>query len=105
MVGTGLSEACRPELDSGMAVHKDMVVMPYPALAMQLQPLFGSKLVVLDPANPDGAEIGIVQRLKTMNAQRNAKKALLALGALTLGLLFSAPRPKLILNEGAALYD
>lgn len=65
--------------------------MSDPALAPLLQPHFGSNLVVIDPANPDHAEIDMVQYLKTVNAEQNAKKALLALGTLALGLLIFAP--------------
>src|SRR6266699_2241325 len=53
IVGTGLTEACRQELNTGLAFHKNMVVMVYPEFAPQLQPYFGSSLVVIDPANPD----------------------------------------------------
>ena len=91
VVGAGLSEGCRQELNTGMALHKDMVVMSYPEFAAQLQPIFGSKLVVIDPANPMEAEISIVRHLKTIDAQQSAKKALFALGALALGLLILAP--------------
>jgi hypothetical protein len=91
VVGAGLTEACRQELDTGMVLRKNMIVMSYPAFASQLQPYFGSNLVVIDPANPDGAEIGIVRYLKTIDAQQNAKNALLALGTLALGLLILAP--------------
>src|ERR1022692_1701334 len=79
VVGAGLTEACRLELNAGMALHKHMIVMSYPALVPQLQPYFGPNLVEINPASPDGAEIGIVQHLKTINAQQNAKNALLAL--------------------------
>jgi hypothetical protein len=91
VVGAGLTEACRQELNTGMALHKNMIVMSYPAFAPQLQPYFAANLVVIDPANPDEAEIGIVRHLKTVNAKQNAKKALLALGTLALGLLILTP--------------
>src|SRR5258708_39187662 len=91
VVGAGLTEACRQKLTTGMALRKNMIVMAYPAFASHLQPYFASNLVVIDPVNPDGAEIGIVQYLKTINAQQNAKQALLALGTLALGLLILAP--------------
>jgi hypothetical protein len=91
IVGAGLAEACRQELNAGIALHKNMIVMTYPASAPELQPYFGSNLVVIDPANPGGAEVGIVQHLKTIDAQQSAKKALLALGTLALGLLILAP--------------
>ncbi len=91
VVGAGLSEACRQELNTDMVLRKNMIVMSYPASAPELQPYFGSNLVVIDPANPGGAEIGIVQYLKNIDAQQNAKNALLALGTLALGLLILAP--------------
>jgi hypothetical protein len=91
VVGSGLTEACRQELNAGAALRKSMIVMTYPESAPQLQPHFGPNLVVIDPANADTAEIGIVQHLRTINAQQNAKTALLALGTLALGLLLLAP--------------
>jgi hypothetical protein len=90
-VGNALSEACRRELNTGLTLRKNMIVMAYPHLAPQLQPYFGQSLVVIDPANPDQSESGIVQHLKQVDAQQNAKKALLALGTLALGLLILAP--------------
>ena len=39
VVGTGLTEACRQELNTGLALHKNMIVMSYPAFAPQLQAL------------------------------------------------------------------
>ncbi len=90
VVGAGVTEACRQELNAGIKSHKNMIVMTYPASASELQPYF-SNLVVIDPANPGGAEVGIVQYLKTIDAQQSAKKALLALGTLALGLLILAP--------------
>lgn len=91
VVGTGLTEACRQELNTGLALHKNMIVMSYPEFAPQLQAYFGSNLVVIDPANPDRAELGIVQYLKALDAQQSAKAALLALGTLALGWLLLAP--------------
>jgi hypothetical protein len=89
VVGAGLAEACRQELNTGMTLHKDMIIMSYPEFAQQLQPYFAN-LVVIDPAYPGEAEIGIVGHLKAIDAQQNAKKALLALGTLALGLLIFA---------------
>jgi hypothetical protein len=91
VVGAGLTEACRQELNTGMTIHKNMIVMSYSEFAQQLQPYFGSNLVVIDPTNPGDAEIGIVRHLKSIDAQQTAKKALLALGTLALGLLILAP--------------
>jgi hypothetical protein len=91
VVGTGLSEACRQELDAGMTLRKHMIVMSYPWLAPQFQPHFGSNLVVIDPLDPGEAESLVVRHLKSINAQKSAKTALLALSTLALGLLILAP--------------
>ena len=90
VVGTGLTEACRQELNAGITLHKNMIVMAYSEFASQLQPYF-KNLVVIDPANPGDAETGIVRYLTTLNAQQSTKNALLALGTLALGLLILAP--------------
>ena len=90
-IGNGLSEACRQELNTGMTLGKHMIVMSYPHLAAQLLPYFGPNLVVIDPVKPYESEFGIVQHLKQIDAQQNAKNALLALGTLALGLLILAP--------------
>jgi hypothetical protein len=79
-IGNGLSEACRQELNTGMTLRKNMIVMCYPHLTAQLQPHLGSSLVVIDPSNPDQSEFGIVQHL--------------ALGTLVLGLVILAPAEK-----------
>jgi hypothetical protein len=91
VVGSGLTEACRQELNTGIALDKTAIVIADPEFAPQLQSYFGPNLVVIDPANPDRAELGIVQHLKAVDAGQNAKKALLALGTLALGLLIFAP--------------
>jgi hypothetical protein len=91
VVGTGLTEACRQELNTGLALHKNMIVMAYPTFESLLRPSFGASLVVIDPGNPGGAETFIVQHLTTIHAQQGAKTALLALGTLALGLLILAP--------------
>jgi len=91
VIGTGLSEACRQELNTGLSLGKDMIVMSNPAFVSLLQPSFGANLVVIDPANPDAAEAGIVRYLQGIHAQQNAKKALLFLGTLALGLLIFTP--------------
>lgn len=91
LIGARITEACRQELSAGLAVGKNMIVMCHPSLVQQLQPVFGSTLVVLDPAQPDLSEHAIVQHLKGIDAQQGAKNALLALGTLVLGLLILAP--------------
>jgi hypothetical protein len=90
VVGTGLTEACRQEINAGIALHKNMIVMAYSEFASQLQSYF-KNLVVIDPINPGGAEDGILKYLKDLDAQQSAKNALLALGTLALGLLILAP--------------
>lgn len=90
VVGAGLSEACWQELQVSRAKHKPTIVMAGPIAAAQLQPHLGSNLVVVDPANPDEAELKIVQHLKTVEAEQESKKALIALGTVALGLLILA---------------
>ena len=70
VIGTGLAEACRQELNAGAAVRKHMFVMSYPSFAPQLQPYFGSDLVVIDPANTDRPELGIVEHSKRLTRIR-----------------------------------
>jgi hypothetical protein len=91
VVGSGLTEACHQELNTGAALRKNMIVMSYPEAEPQLKPYFGPNLVVIDPIDPGTAEMSIVKHLKTLDAQQNAKTALLALGTLALGLLLLAP--------------
>jgi len=90
VVVAGFAEACRQELNTGIALQKNMIVMSDPRFAPQFQPYLGPHVVVIDPTNPDQAEIEIVQYLKAVDAGENAKKALLALGTLALGLLIFA---------------
>jgi len=92
VVGTGLSEACRQELNTSRAIRKPTILIAHPLFAPQLQPYFGPNLIVVDPANPDRAELGIVQHLRTVEAEQKAKKALIALGTLALGLSIFAPQ-------------
>ena len=47
---------------------------------------------MIDRANPDRAELGIVQQLRAIDAGKQAKNALIALGTLALGLLVFAPQ-------------
>jgi hypothetical protein len=92
VIGSGFSEACRQELTAALALKKAAIVMADPAFAAPLQPHFGNQLVVIDPSNPGAAELAIVQHLKLIDAQDSAKKALLALGTIALGLLIFAPQ-------------
>ncbi len=76
VVGSGLTEACRQELNASVSLHKHMIVMTYPESAPELQSYFGDNLVVIDPANPDAAEIGIVPGISKNRSQQDAKNAL-----------------------------
>ena len=89
VVGAGLTAACRQELRASVDFKKNMLVMTYPASAPEPQRIFGQNLFVIDPANPGAAEVGIVQYLKTIDAQ-SARTTLVALGALAFGLLILA---------------
>ncbi len=91
VVGAGLTEACRQELNASVGLGKQMIVMAYSEFVQQLQPYFRN-LVEIDPLNPGNAEVGILEYLKSIGgAQAGAKTALLALGTLALGLLILAP--------------
>jgi hypothetical protein len=90
VIGAGLTESCRQELNRSFALRKTAIVMCHPLFAPQLQ-VFVSDLIVIDPANPDVAELEIVQHLKAVDAEQTTKKAILALGTLALGLLIFAP--------------
>ena len=92
VVGAGLMDACRLELNGALTLRKTTLVMVDPKFAPQLQPYFGPNLIVIDPASPDRAELAIVQQLRAFDAEQNAKMALLALGTLALGLLIFAPQ-------------
>ena len=91
VVGTGLSKACQLELDFSLTSSKATMVMAEPAFAAQLRQS-GLTVVVIDPANPERAEMEIVQRLASIDAEQNPQKALLALGTIALGLLILAPQ-------------
>jgi hypothetical protein len=67
-----------------------MLVMASPQSASLLQESFPSNLVVIDPANPEQTEREIVQHLRAVNAEKNAQRALVALGTLAFGLLMFA---------------
>jgi len=87
VVGAGLSDACRQELNAGLKQRKHMIVMADPQFGPLLQPIFGTNLVFIDQSQPHLSERGIVDYLKTIDAEESAKNALLVLGTLALGLL------------------
>ena len=88
VIGAGLTDACRQELNIAIQLRKSTIVMSGQSFAQQLQQHFGANLVVMDPADPGKTEMAIVHQLAT--ADLNKKKALLALGTLALGLLIFA---------------
>jgi hypothetical protein len=87
VLGTGLTETCRQELDMGLSLKKNMIVMASPHLAKGLGAVFGSNLVLIDPHDPGASERAIVEHLKGVHTQQSAKNALVALGLLTAGLV------------------
>jgi hypothetical protein len=90
VVGMVISDACRQELQASRTSQRPTIVVAGPQVALQLQPFFGSDLIVVDPARPDVAELAIVQHLKNVETGQPARKALVALGAVALGLLILA---------------
>jgi hypothetical protein len=92
VIGAGISEACRQELNASRTTGKPNVVMSDPVIAPQLEPYFGPSLIIIDPANPDRAELEMVRYLRTIDVQQDAKKALMFLSTLALGLLIFAPQ-------------
>jgi hypothetical protein len=86
----GLVEACREEIDTGIALHKTTLVLCDPLLEPHLRPSFGANLVVLNPADPAQAETRIVQHLKTIHAKQKEQRVLVALSTLAIGLLIFA---------------
>jgi len=90
VIGATVAEACRLELNTAISLRKNTIVMASPQSASLLQQYFPSNLVVIDPANPEHTERQIVQHLKAVNREKNAQRALLALGTLAFGLLMFA---------------
>lgn len=90
VIGATVAEACRLELNSAMTMRKDLLVMASPQSASLLQGHFPSNVVVVDPANPEQTEREIVQHLRAVNTEKNAQRALVALGTLAFGLLMFA---------------
>ena len=90
VIGATLSEACRLELNTAINMRKDTIVMASPQSASLLQGYFPSNLVVIDPTNPGQTEREIVQHLKSVNAEKDTQRALVALGTLAFGLLMFA---------------
>lgn len=93
VIGEGLSEACRRELNEALALRKHTIVMAYPPFAEMLRPTFGLNLIEVNPANPGAAAeaVGrIISHVKGLDLQQNTTTTLIALGTLALGLLIFA---------------
>lgn len=87
IVDTYISDTCAQELNTGRSLGKPAIIMTGLAAAAQLVPAFGQSVVVIDPINPDKTELSVVQHLKALNAGQQAKKTLIAMGTLALGLI------------------
>lgn len=87
IVGYADSAACREELNLARALAKKIVVMTEEAAAPYFRSSFNENLVVINSTNPHQTESEIVEHLKGLDANRQANKALVTLGALALGLL------------------
>jgi hypothetical protein len=91
LIGTGWTEACSRELTTGIHLGKRIIPMTTPSFVPEVQGYFGSNIIVIDPANADVVERGIVQYVNSMDAEQSFKRPLLALGTLALGLLIFPP--------------
>ena len=74
IIAAGLTEACRQEINAGLALRKPTIVMAEPGYATQFAPYLEPNLVVVDPAAPERAENGIVQLLRAIDVEQNVKK-------------------------------
>jgi hypothetical protein len=92
IVTSAMSESCRQELNTAKVLGRKTIVMAEPSLASQLEPFFPGSILMINPAEPAQAELGIVQFLKKTELEQGAKTAILALGTLALGLLLFAPQ-------------
>ena len=87
VIGAGLSESCRQELNAGIELAKVTIVIAEPGIASQLTLPTSPSLIVIDPAKPEQAEMSLVRHLKSIKAEQSSKTALLALSTIALGLL------------------
>jgi hypothetical protein len=92
IVTSSVSESCRRELNTAKALGRKTIVMAEPTIASQLEPFFPGNVLIINPADPARAELGIVDFLKKTDLEPGARTALLALGTLALGLLLFAPQ-------------
>ena len=89
VVANGFAPACGAELDTGLLLGKQVIVMAYPLWDGQL-PRFGDNLIIVDPTQAAAAEHEIVRHLKALDGKKNTDGALLALATLALGMLLFA---------------
>lgn len=91
LAGAALTEPCRQELNHGIALRKNTIVMAGPAPFAHLRQTTGIQLILIDPEEPEAAEKAIVQYWKALEASQSDRQALLALGTIALGLLLFPP--------------
>ena len=91
IITTGMSDACRQELNAAQSFGTKAMVIADPACASWLQNQFRGDVVVIDPANPAAAEQQIVQLLKQTEIEQAAKTALIALWHLSVGTYVICP--------------
>jgi hypothetical protein len=92
VVTTGMSDACRQELNTARNNLIKSIILADPTPAFSLQEYFPGNIIVIDPTNPARAEQEIVQVLEQAKVEQAAKTALIALGTLALGLMLFAPQ-------------
>lgn len=92
IITSAISESCRQELNAAKELGRRTIVMAEPAIASQLEPFFPGNVLMINPADPARAELGIVDFLKKTDLEQGARTALIALGTLALGLLLFAPQ-------------
>jgi hypothetical protein len=87
LVTSVMSESCRQELNFAKALGRRIVVLAEPMSAAQLEPYFPGSILEIDPANPAQAERGIVEFFGRIEMEQTARKTLVGLGTIALGLL------------------
>lgn len=92
VVTTGISDACRQELDTAQICSIERIILADPTPAFQLRACFPDNIIMIDPANPAMAEQEIVQVLERTKMEKASRTAMIALGTLALGLMLFAPQ-------------
>jgi len=90
VVTTSISDTLRRELEAARELLKQAMLIADPSSASVLQDYFPGRVAVIDQANPAAAEEEIVKLLKRAEIEQTAKRALIALGTLALGLMLFA---------------